>query len=239
MLGDGARDGRFGFGGFVLTRLHARYGTELTEDLVAQAAPPIVGGREFVVDGGKLEERSRPASTNNFQARYAIRHAWTGAVACKDPKRGRWGGPPAGVEIGDGGPTSAGKTAFAPRGPSSWQPGGLRHPRARHQGRLGSIGDRAARGQRRLGGGAATGRAGGEEGLRLPGHRRRRRRRRRPARRRRVARARKAQARRAPRVTRARYGRIQKVSVCARSGAVGGSPTSRQLIDACTPSSRR
>ncbi|MEZ4365486.1 MAG: DUF2330 domain-containing protein [Kofleriaceae bacterium] len=117
VLGDGTRDGRFGFGGFVLTRLHARYGTELTEDLVFKAAPPIVGGREFVVDGGKLEERSRPASTNNFQARYAIRHAWTGAVACKDPKRGRWGGPPAGVEIaGDGGPTSAGKTAFAPRG---------------------------------------------------------------------------------------------------------------------------
>jgi hypothetical protein len=81
--------------GFVLTRLHARYGKTVTEDLVFKAAEPIVGGREFVVDGnGKLEERSRPDSINNFQARYAIRHEWTGPITCKNPVRGRWGGPP-------------------------------------------------------------------------------------------------------------------------------------------------
>lgn len=53
------------------------------EDLVFKAAPPIVGGREFVQSGDKLEEGAKPASVNNFQGRYAIRHRWTGPVACK------------------------------------------------------------------------------------------------------------------------------------------------------------
>jgi hypothetical protein len=86
--------------GFVLTRLHARYGKTVTEDLVFKAAEPIVGGREHVVANGKLEERSRPDSINNFQARYAIRHEWTGPITCKNPVRGRWGGPPNGVTGG-------------------------------------------------------------------------------------------------------------------------------------------
>ncbi len=81
----------------VLTRLHARYGKTVTEDLVFKAAEPIVGGREHVMANGKLEERSQPSSMNNFQARYAIRHEWTGPITCKDPKRGRWGGPPGGT----------------------------------------------------------------------------------------------------------------------------------------------
>ena len=84
----------------VLTRLHARYGKSITDDLVFKAAEPIVGGREFVVADGKLEERARPDSINNFQARYAIRHEWTGPITCKDPVRGRWGGPPSGVTGG-------------------------------------------------------------------------------------------------------------------------------------------
>jgi MYXO-CTERM domain-containing protein len=98
----------------VLTRLHARYGKTVTEDLVFKAAEPIVGGREHVVAGGKLEERSRPDSINNFQARYAIRHEWTGPITCKDPVRGRWGGPPSGVT--GGGVKPALDLAFAPRG---------------------------------------------------------------------------------------------------------------------------
>ncbi|MBK9036034.1 MAG: DUF2330 domain-containing protein [Myxococcales bacterium] len=98
----------------VLTRLHARYGKTVTEDLVFKAAEPIVGGREFLQDGGKLEERARPAGMNNFQARYAIRHEWTGPITCKDPVRGRWGGPPAGVT--GGGVKPALDLAFAPRG---------------------------------------------------------------------------------------------------------------------------
>src|SRR6185503_18306156 len=81
-----------GFGrDFVLTRLHARYGRDLKGDLVFRAAPPIVGGREFVRNGGKLEEGAQPSSINNFQGRYAIRHPWTGPIACANPRRGLWG----------------------------------------------------------------------------------------------------------------------------------------------------
>ncbi len=104
--------------GFVLTRLHARYGKDgAPNDLVFRQAPPIVGGREQRDAGGHLEERSRPDSTNNFQGRYAIRHAWTGTIACASPVRGRWGGPPAGVEqqVAQGG-MAATNSAFAPRG---------------------------------------------------------------------------------------------------------------------------
>jgi len=104
---------------FVLTRLHVRYGkADLKEDLVFKAAGPIVGGREQLGTDGKLEERSRPDSYNNFQGRYAIRHEWTGPITCAAPIRGRWGGPPPGVEIADGamGPMAATDLAFAPRG---------------------------------------------------------------------------------------------------------------------------
>ena len=100
---------------FVLTRLHARYGKDITDDLVFRAAAPIVGGREFVVDAktGKLEEGAKASSVNNFQGRYAIRHRWTGKLACQNPIRNRWGGPPNG-----GMPPSQAALglAFAPRG---------------------------------------------------------------------------------------------------------------------------
>ncbi|MEZ4403506.1 MAG: DUF2330 domain-containing protein [Kofleriaceae bacterium] len=102
--------------GLVLTRLHARYGAkDMKADLVFKAAEPIVGGREFLQADGKLEERSRPDSTNNFQARYAIRHAWTGAVTCANPVRGRWGGPPD-DQIAAPSTQVATDLAFAPRG---------------------------------------------------------------------------------------------------------------------------
>ncbi len=83
-------------GGFVLTRLHARYGKDtLGEDLVFREAGPIVGGREHVVDDqGTLEQGAQVSSINNFQARYAIRYPWMGPVRCKNPRRGVWGGPP-------------------------------------------------------------------------------------------------------------------------------------------------
>ena len=106
---------------FVLTRLHARYGKDgAPNDLVFRAATAIVGGREMMTDGNRLEERSRPDSTNNFQGRYVIRHAWTGPMACASPVRGRWGGPWAGVQLADGqqagGATPARDTAFVTRG---------------------------------------------------------------------------------------------------------------------------
>ena len=97
---------------FVLTRLHARYGKSITDDLHFKEATPVVGGREFMQANGKLEEGARPDSTNNFQGRYAVRHAWTGAISCKSPIRNRWGGPGGNV------PTTqiATDLAFAPRG---------------------------------------------------------------------------------------------------------------------------
>jgi hypothetical protein len=98
--------------GFVLTRLHYRYEKEgLGEDLVFRAAGPIVGGRGMPDQSGQLSERRAQASSvNNFQGRYVILHRWESAVACDNPQRGVWGGPP------DGGPTprpfAAGNTAF-------------------------------------------------------------------------------------------------------------------------------
>ncbi|GAB4567768.1 MAG: hypothetical protein Tsb0020_20580 [Haliangiales bacterium] len=101
-------------GGFVLTRLHARYGKgALGDDLVFEVAPAIAGGREFLGSDGKLEEGAVSAGRNNFQGRYAIRHAWTGAVDCENPRRGIWGGPPGGGQP----PTKpALELATAPRG---------------------------------------------------------------------------------------------------------------------------
>jgi hypothetical protein len=99
--------------GFVLTRLHVRYGKNaLADDLVFKAAPPIAGGREMQGNNGKLEQGAQPSSYNNFQARYAIRHEWTGPITCESPRRGRWGGPPGG---GEPKPTAATELAFAPR----------------------------------------------------------------------------------------------------------------------------
>jgi hypothetical protein len=82
--------------GFVLTRLHYRYGKSgLDEDLVFRAAGPIVGGRGMPDQNGDLHERRAEASgTNNFQGRYVILHPWKGALACDNPQRGMWGGPP-------------------------------------------------------------------------------------------------------------------------------------------------
>lgn len=106
---------RFFGGGFVLTRLHARYGKEtLGDDLVFKEAAPIVGGREFMTDG-TLEHGAQPAGYNNFQGRYAIRHPWAGPIACEKPTRGRWGGPPGAAYDGNK-PKVATNTAFAPRG---------------------------------------------------------------------------------------------------------------------------
>ncbi len=119
--GAGQTDDNFSapMGNMVLTRLHARYGKEIKDDLVFKQAGAIVGGREFLRDGLRLEEGARPDSNNNFQGRYAIRHAWEGPITCKAPIRGRWGGPWASIrtQIADAGqPKAATNLAFAPRG---------------------------------------------------------------------------------------------------------------------------
>ncbi|HLT35114.1 MAG TPA: DUF2330 domain-containing protein [Enhygromyxa sp.] len=103
-------------GEFVLTRLHARYDqSSLGEDLVFEEAPGIAGGREFLQQGGELERGSQPHPQNQFQARYIIRHPWTGSVDCENPTRGIWGGPPKDRENKPA-PTVARQLATAPRG---------------------------------------------------------------------------------------------------------------------------
>jgi MYXO-CTERM domain-containing protein len=101
---------------FVLTRLHARYGKDLKDDLVFAAAPPIAGGREFLQTGGQLEQGVQSSGTNMFQGRYAIRHPWTGPIRCEHPRRGLWGGPPAEIAVQDPGVKPALGLAFVPRG---------------------------------------------------------------------------------------------------------------------------
>jgi hypothetical protein len=87
--------------GMTVTRLHTRYNAQtLNEDLVFREVGPVQGGREHVIDPqtGAIEQGAQPAQygANNFQARYAIRHPWTGPIRCQHPRRGLWGGPPAG-----------------------------------------------------------------------------------------------------------------------------------------------
>ena len=92
----------------------------LDEDLVFRQTSAIAGGREHIAANDELETGSVSSSVNNFQARYAIRHEWTGPITCDNPVRGRWGAPPSGV--GDvptnrtGRPEAARDLAYAPRG---------------------------------------------------------------------------------------------------------------------------
>jgi hypothetical protein len=112
-LGGDIVGGQIGQGNFVLTRLHARYGkADMKDDLRFRVAKPVTGGREQWSKNG-LEYGAMPSAQSFFQARYAIRHAWTGPVTCEHPVRGVWGGPPGGNYQ----PTiAASKLAFAPRG---------------------------------------------------------------------------------------------------------------------------
>ena len=84
------------FSDFVLTRLRARYDAVPAKDLALVPARALEGGREDGPDG-KVERRVYAPEAgygNNFQARYAIRHPWTGAAACSSPERGVWGARP-------------------------------------------------------------------------------------------------------------------------------------------------
>jgi hypothetical protein len=84
----------------------------MKDDLRFREAKPVTGGREQWSKNG-LEYGATPSPQNFFQARYAIRHAWTGPIRCANPVRGVWGGPP----DGNYRPTiAASKVAFAPRG---------------------------------------------------------------------------------------------------------------------------
>src|SRR5262249_28377978 len=69
------------YAGYTLTRLHARYGKDIADDLVFRAVAPIVGGRGIPDEQGRLPQGVEKDSSNNFQGRYVILHPWTGAVA--------------------------------------------------------------------------------------------------------------------------------------------------------------
>jgi len=113
-LGGDVAGGKIAQGQFVLTRLHARYGKgDMKDDLRFREAKPITGGREQWSQQG-LEYGATPSAENYFQARYAIRHWWTGPIKCASPRRGVWGGPPDGRVQQQA--IAATKTAFAPRG---------------------------------------------------------------------------------------------------------------------------
>ena len=75
----------------------------------------IAGGREaYGVPAPGA--RRQPSGTNNFQARYAIRHPWTGPMECAQPEARRLGRAPAGACRATPQPKPALKVAFAPRG---------------------------------------------------------------------------------------------------------------------------
>jgi hypothetical protein len=101
---------------WVLTRLHTRYSKEtLAEDLVFREAQPVRGGRaDFNGQSQDAGAQVTPSGDNNFQARYIIRHYWSGAVQCKTPQYGQWGGPPNGDA--KPAPMAARGLALAPRG---------------------------------------------------------------------------------------------------------------------------
>ncbi len=98
---------------FTLTRLHARYGKDLGNDLVFRAVDPIVGGRGIPDEHGAVPAGVQHDSENNFQGRYIILHPWTGAITCAAPRRGIWGGPNNPQQIAA---KPATNHAFAPRG---------------------------------------------------------------------------------------------------------------------------
>jgi MYXO-CTERM domain-containing protein len=84
--------------GFVLTRLHARYGRDsLGEDLVFRTAEPLSGGMGMPDVEGHFDTAvnvGADVGQSRFQGRYGILHRWEGPIACENPVRGNWGGPP-------------------------------------------------------------------------------------------------------------------------------------------------
>ena len=99
--------------GFTLTRLHARYGKDVSNDLMFRAVEPIAGGRGVPDEHGAISSDIERTTSNSFQGRYVILHPWVGAIACESPMSGAWGGPPDRQEVGA---QVATNLAFAPRG---------------------------------------------------------------------------------------------------------------------------
>lgn len=99
---------------FIATRL--RYRSAGTADLVLRDARALVGGREAQDAEGRIEAGARDGDDFAFQARYAVRHPWQGAITCPEPVRGRWAGVPLGGDAmarsrvyAEGAPAHAGR----------------------------------------------------------------------------------------------------------------------------------
>jgi hypothetical protein len=99
-IGRGGLSGASGYDPYVITRLHTRYDkTALTEDIVFKEATPVEGGRSAGWgDTGVGAKQVSNSDSNNFQARYVIKHYWTGPLKCKHPHFGTFAGPPDGKE---------------------------------------------------------------------------------------------------------------------------------------------
>ena len=102
--------------GYTLTRLHARYGKEVKDDLSFRAVEPIAGGRGIPDAHGEMSTKVTNEGINNFQGRYVILHPWDGPVACEAPRRGMWGGPTSQQQLASSPVMAATNLAFAPRG---------------------------------------------------------------------------------------------------------------------------
>ncbi|MFT3694840.1 MAG: DUF2330 domain-containing protein [Kofleriaceae bacterium] len=102
-------------GDYTLTRLHARYGKDISNDLVFRSVDGIIGGTGIPDPQGEISTKVVGSSSNNFQGRYVIMHPWQGAISCAAPHRGIWGGPPAGAQQQIA-TQAATNLAFAPRG---------------------------------------------------------------------------------------------------------------------------
>jgi hypothetical protein len=86
--------GRHYFGSLILSRLHARLGKGVERDLSLRPGSPLEGGREEGPKGTPEARVYASETGDNFQARYVVRHAWPGALACSAPRRGVWGPKP-------------------------------------------------------------------------------------------------------------------------------------------------
>ena len=90
ILGGGNQAPRVG--AYTLTRLHYRYGRNgLPDDLVFRQARPMAGGMESATTA-RLGNRAGRSNANDFRVRFIAQHRWSGALACSNPVRGRFGG---------------------------------------------------------------------------------------------------------------------------------------------------
>jgi hypothetical protein len=103
-------------GEMVLARLRARIAKGPVNDVELRAAAPIEGGREEGPAGAAEKKVYFAEHTNNFRARYVVRHPWQGAIACGEPRRDIWGPKPKNLPAAPARPSSSAAASAAPSG---------------------------------------------------------------------------------------------------------------------------